>query len=1043
MPSNLLSIVPETPISSSSKSVYLKVGTTKSATHNMALLSRYLHHRRWIWAVQAPSAPAVSLNSVARILNTLSRIRLQEGFSYAYSCNGIVTMVREFDMKLELSESEGERLLESCSQGGLATFPCVAQYVIFPPHISNCSRDSIVDEDWEEGDSVEADGEIQIVTECWVEPQNGVVTSPSPQAVHLHNCNYRQLAQAFFPVDQKCIWGLLTVEHLLLMCQGSSSSSSNSIGGLEARAAAEAQSASEVKIDPSLRIAQVPFSFDLIRLLPMCQQVELLVSTYIQDLYSSLVKRVTFGCESSVDEANQILYNLLLDHLCQLHQNKEFHLSAADMQALPTVLQERQRPPSAKDSPFTNTTINKMSDPPKWRCFLKGVSSNHLLITLLPASYYDLKMLLVKRANITETNNMALKLLPNSLNFLDFDTETNTTDQPAAGLMSEQQISFESSTSSLTHMTSPSLPPPTPTNFRSATVSVDEVGEPTSSRIRYKSGPVFQTNSHHVQSVFSDSLLRERASSFHVSRERCSSFGQGAGAAERNRTGSVDSPTKEPQCDVPKVLSPNEHIRKTYISMPSKSYSGGFDPAVTSMSVEALKTEESFVPMHLQAAAAAGDVDPASRVSNLDESTTIANPPPWHKPLYGAVTLPIYVYDCKLSSITTQLINCNNRSSVVGKDIYIDSTSKLECDIIEDTVPLKDDSIPPPAATFQEDPKQPSPEPRSEESDVGDYSCVRGHVEALEVLYLRSFVLGVFQALQRDLTVHCQDMQAALDLCSESVMEIEVTDFLQTICGHLRDFRLRIDLEHIHQCRPEAGVARPGPPHQATVTEKQEKKEPSGDVSDVPVTAKNMSGAGASNSSNNRFPLSLLKLHHPCRDLQQLHSSIRERFLTILQESFHPVPSLPDYYFFSPQTLRRSSEGTPVGDFIYMSSRELEQWEKKSDVFTEGEEDLNDENTVNGGEDDDEEDHDKSIEFRSEIGSTVYHRLHSQLTAFEGDEDKTSVISERDEDLSTLPDNMDLADGPIPPLFLHFTCTVRVAGHVQSTISVKTLPTCL
>ncbi|KAK8719568.1 hypothetical protein OTU49_013948, partial [Cherax quadricarinatus] len=115
----------------------------------------------------------------------------------------------------------------------------------------------------------------------------------------------------------------------------------------------------------------------------------------------------------------------------------------------------------------------------------------------------------------------------------------------------------------------------------------------------------------------------------------------------------------------------------------------------------------------------------------------------------------------------------------------------------------------------------------------------------------------------------------------------------------------------------------------------------------------------------------------------------------------------------------------------------------KSDVFTEGEEDLNDENTVNGGEDDDEEDHDKSIEFRSEIGSTVYHRLHSQLTAFEGDEDKTSVISERDEDLSTLPDNMDLADGPIPPLFLHFTCTVRVAGHVQSTISVKTLPTCL
>lgn len=47
---------------------------------------------------------------------------------------------------------------------------------------------------------------------------------------------------------------------------------------------------------------------------------------------------------------------------------------------------------------------------------------------------------------------------------------------------------------------------------------------------------------------------------------------------------------------------------------------------------------------------------------------------------------------------------------------------------------------------------------------------------------------------------------------------------------------------------------------------------------------------------------------------------------------------------------------------------------QKSDVFTEGEEDLEDDNTVNEGEEEDEEvdddDPDKSIEFRSEIGST-------------------------------------------------------------------------
>ena len=54
---------------------------------------------------------------------------------------------------------------------------------------------------------------------------------------------------------------------------------------------------------------------------------------------------------------------------------------------------------------------------------------------------------------------------------------------------------------------------------------------------------------------------------------------------------------------------------------------------------------------------------------------------------------------------------------------------------------------------------------------------------------------------------------------------------------------------------------------------------------------------------------------------------------------------------------------------------------QKSDVFTEGEEDVDDDNTVNGRDEDDEDegdddDPDKSIEFRSEIGSTGKIRFH-------------------------------------------------------------------
>lgn len=296
-----------------------------------------------------------------------------------------------------------------------------------------------------------------------------------------------------------------------------------------------------------------------------------------------------------------------------------------------------------------------MSDPPKWRCFLKGVSNSHLLITLLPASYHDLKLLLVKRANISDASNKAIRLIPGTENILDLDTETNTTDQPQGGVTSEQQVSLESSNSSLTHLTSPSLPPPTPTSSRSSTMFV-ESGDNNTPRVRYRSGPVPPTHSQPVQQIISDSI-RERASSFHVSRDRCSSFGQSESVAERNRTGSIDSPTKEPQCDPPPVASPTDHARKIYISMPSKSHTGIFDASSKSMSTEALRSDDSCLPLHLRGQGAVNECDGICRVPSADESVSAVPASPCHKPLFGAVMLPIYIYDCKLSSITTQLVN--------------------------------------------------------------------------------------------------------------------------------------------------------------------------------------------------------------------------------------------------------------------------------------------------------------------------------------------------------------------------------------------------
>ena len=50
---------------------------------------------------------------------------------------------KPFFLQLELRESDDNGLLESNVEGSLETFPCVAQYVIFPPHVANSNRDRL------------------------------------------------------------------------------------------------------------------------------------------------------------------------------------------------------------------------------------------------------------------------------------------------------------------------------------------------------------------------------------------------------------------------------------------------------------------------------------------------------------------------------------------------------------------------------------------------------------------------------------------------------------------------------------------------------------------------------------------------------------------------------------------------------------------------------------------------------------------------------------------------------------------------------------
>ena len=83
------------------------------------------------------------ITAVNRILTTLIRARLKQGFHFAHSNQGIQTMVIELPTKLysgkneKNKNSESQTTNESNEYHASDVHTCVMQYIIFPPTIVN------------------------------------------------------------------------------------------------------------------------------------------------------------------------------------------------------------------------------------------------------------------------------------------------------------------------------------------------------------------------------------------------------------------------------------------------------------------------------------------------------------------------------------------------------------------------------------------------------------------------------------------------------------------------------------------------------------------------------------------------------------------------------------------------------------------------------------------------------------------------------------------------------------------------------------------
>jgi hypothetical protein len=104
-------------------------------------------------------------------------------------------------------------------------FSCVVQYIIFPPHVMTNAKDkyyfkfrkiiffftnlkfkldfSLSDD--EEVESTEDDGEFQLISECWVEPQHGISFNCNQRNKFLEGFNYKEVSQAVRIAQRKFI----------------------------------------------------------------------------------------------------------------------------------------------------------------------------------------------------------------------------------------------------------------------------------------------------------------------------------------------------------------------------------------------------------------------------------------------------------------------------------------------------------------------------------------------------------------------------------------------------------------------------------------------------------------------------------------------------------------------------------------------------------------------------------------------------------------------------------------------------------------------
>lgn len=223
--------------------------------------------------------------------------------------------------------------------------------------------------------------------------------------------------------------------------------------------------------------------------------------------------------------------------------------------------------------------------------------------------------------------------------------------------------------------------------------------------------------------------------------------------------------------------------------------------------------------------------------------------------------IPIYCYACPMSA----LVSITDSKS--DMEVTSEEAKKRE-DIFQDFTKF--------AVQIFVEPFSLEEVPRSLEGRTkGRFGASKDlalHCNAVHDLFFRSFVKSTFSSLQRGQQVSMRDVHSAVDACEENFLEVDITEFIRTLCGH-----------YVKNNKDKEAL-------KARITE---------ELQSVPIRLPSLSIEERVKDLKNT-------LSGECESVTGLHKSITAKFFAILGRYFKAVPPSRELFFYCPQ----QSEGS-------------------------------------------------------------------------------------------------------------------------------------